>query len=168
MSHGPQHWKINWQGKDCHTVQRITTNITWSSSKVFFGSSGRSPRSHDERQKTLLQEEVASTKRNLMSVGGHTDTPVDLDTSGNVDEKRPCLDNSQTVLMRTPTQDEFVECWIVVTQTYLIWWEARRVYAPISCTEHLFWGILHNLLWWNWVNSKEPKLCVHRKRDRQE
>ncbi len=31
MSYGSQHWKSNWQGQDCHTVQRITTNITWSS-----------------------------------------------------------------------------------------------------------------------------------------
>ena len=82
MSHGPQHWKSNCQGKDCLTVQRITTNII----------------------------EVASTKRNLMSVGGHTDTPADLVVAGNTDAKCPCL-NVQTVLMRTPTQTEFVECW---------------------------------------------------------
>ncbi len=31
MSYGSQHWKSNWQGKDCRTVQRITTNIVWSS-----------------------------------------------------------------------------------------------------------------------------------------
>jgi hypothetical protein len=31
MSYGSQHWKSNWQGKDCRTVQRITTNIAWSS-----------------------------------------------------------------------------------------------------------------------------------------
>ena len=46
-----------------------------------------------------------------MSVGGHADTPVDLVAAGNADAKRPCLDNGQTVLMRTPTQSEFVECW---------------------------------------------------------
>ena len=45
-----------------------------------------------------------------MSVGGHSDTPVDLVTSGNTDVKRPCLDNGR-VLMRTPTQVVFVECW---------------------------------------------------------
>jgi hypothetical protein len=44
---------------------------------------------------TFFQEETASAKRKLMSVGG----------------KRPCLGNGQTVLMRTPTQAEFVECW---------------------------------------------------------
>ena len=43
-SHGPQHWKNKWQGKDCHTVQRITTNIVWSSSKPFFGSADRKTR----------------------------------------------------------------------------------------------------------------------------
>ena len=46
-----------------------------------------------------------------MSVGGHADTPVDLVGGGNADVNRPCLVNGQTVLMRTPTQDEFVECW---------------------------------------------------------
>jgi hypothetical protein len=61
---------------------------------------------------TLLQEEDASAKRKLMSVGGCADTPLDLVATGNVDGKRLCLDNGQTVLMRTPTQAEFVECWI--------------------------------------------------------
>ena len=45
-------------------------------------------------------------------VGGCTDTHVDLVTTGNTDEKYPCLGNGQTVLTRTPTQPEFVECWI--------------------------------------------------------
>ena len=49
-----------------------------SSSKEFFGSVDRNPRVHDEWQKTLIQEETESAKRNLMSVGGHDDTPVDL------------------------------------------------------------------------------------------
>ena len=62
-------------------------------------------------RQTLLAEENASAKRNLMSVGGCVDTPVDVDTAGNTDGKRPCLGNGQTVLMRTPTQAEFVECW---------------------------------------------------------
>ena len=62
-------------------------------------------------RQTLLTEANASAKRSLMSVGGCGDTPVDLDTSGNADGKRPCLGNGQTVLMRTPTQVEFVECW---------------------------------------------------------
>jgi hypothetical protein len=62
-------------------------------------------------RQTLLAEVNTSTKRNLMSVGGCADTPVDVDESGNADGKRPCLGNGQTVLMRTPTQTEFVECW---------------------------------------------------------
>ena len=62
-------------------------------------------------RQTLLAEENASAKRNLMSVGGCADTPVDVDAAGNADGKRPCLGNGQTVLMRTPTQAEFVECW---------------------------------------------------------
>jgi hypothetical protein len=62
-------------------------------------------------QNTLFQEATTSAKRNLISVGGCTDTPLDLTTGGNTDGKRPCLGNGQTVLMRTPTQDEFVECW---------------------------------------------------------
>ena len=60
---------------------------------------------------TLLQEAAASAKRNLISVGGCADTPLDLAAGGNADGKRPCLGNGQTVLMRTPTQAEFVECW---------------------------------------------------------
>ncbi len=60
---------------------------------------------------TFLPEANSSAKRNLMSVGGCVDTPVDVDTAGNTDGKRPWLGNGQTVLMRTSTQDEFVECW---------------------------------------------------------
>ena len=60
---------------------------------------------------TLLVTAAASSKRYLMSVGGCADTPVDLVAAGNADEKRPCLGNRQTVLTRTPTQAEFVECW---------------------------------------------------------
>ncbi len=30
-----------------------------------------------------------------------------------------------------------------------------------------FLVIRHNLLWWNWLNSKEPKLCVQRKGERE-
>ncbi len=67
---------------------------------------------HRERdKKNLLPEETTSTKRNLLLVGGCTDTPVDLVVEGNVDVKSPCLGNGQTVLMRTPTHTEFVECW---------------------------------------------------------
>ena len=62
-------------------------------------------------KKTFLVEEVASATRNLLSVGGHADTPVDLIAVGTADVKRPCLGNGQTVLIRTPYQDEFVECW---------------------------------------------------------
>ena len=62
-------------------------------------------------KKTLLAETNASAKRNLISVGGCADTPVHVDTPGNADGKRPCVGNGQTVLMRTPTQVEFVECW---------------------------------------------------------
>jgi hypothetical protein len=62
-------------------------------------------------KKTLLAEANASAKRNLMSVGGCADTPVHVDVALNADGKHPCLGNGQTVLMRTPTQDEFVECW---------------------------------------------------------
>jgi hypothetical protein len=63
------------------------------------------------RQKTLLGGANASAKRNLISVGGCADTPVHVDAAGNADGNRPCLGNGQTVLMRTPTQAEFVECW---------------------------------------------------------
>jgi hypothetical protein len=67
--------------------------------------------SHGERQTDFALETNTSAKRNLMSVGGCVDTPVDVDTAGNADGKWPCLDNGQTVLMRTSTQAEFVECW---------------------------------------------------------
>jgi hypothetical protein len=46
-----------------------------------------------------------------MSVVGCADTPVDVDTTGNVDGKNPCLGNGQTLLMRTSTQVDFIECW---------------------------------------------------------
>jgi hypothetical protein len=59
-------------------------------------------------KKTLLAETTASAKRNLLSVGGHSHTPVDLIAVGNTDTKRPY---GQTVLIRIPTQAEFVECW---------------------------------------------------------
>ena len=62
-------------------------------------------------KKTLLAEADTSAKRNLLFVGGCADTPVDLVAGGNPDGKRPCLGNGQTVLTRTPTQAEFVECW---------------------------------------------------------
>ena len=91
-------------------MQRITTNVAWSSWKPFSGSVGRNPRM-DSDKKSLLAEVNASAKRNLMSVGGCADTPVDLVAGGNADGKRPCLGNGQTVLTRSPTQAEFVECW---------------------------------------------------------
>ena len=62
-------------------------------------------------KKTLLVKADASAKRNLISVGGCVDTPVDLVAPGNTDGTCPCLGNGKTVLMRTPTQAEFVECW---------------------------------------------------------
>ena len=62
-------------------------------------------------KKTLFAEANSSAKCNLISVGGCADTPVHVDGAGNTDGKRPCLVNGQTVLMRTPTQAEFVECW---------------------------------------------------------
>ncbi len=62
-------------------------------------------------KKTLLPEANASAKRNLIPVGGCADTPVHVDGAGNADGKRPCVRNGQTVLIRTPTQAEFVECW---------------------------------------------------------
>ena len=52
-------------------------------------------------KKTLLTEEAASAKRNLLSVEGHADTPADLIVVGNVNENRPCLDNGQTDLVTT-------------------------------------------------------------------
>jgi hypothetical protein len=63
---------------------------------------------------TLFQEATVSAKRNLILVGGCADTPLDLVAAGYADGTCPCLGNGQTVLMRTPTQSEFVECWIEV------------------------------------------------------
>jgi hypothetical protein len=62
-------------------------------------------------KKTLRVEANVSAKRNLISAGGCADTPVDIDAARNADGKRPCLGDGQTVLMRTPTQVQFVECW---------------------------------------------------------
>ena len=47
-------------------------------------------------KKTLLAEADTSAKRNLISVGGFADTPVDLVAAGNADGKRPCLGNGKT------------------------------------------------------------------------
>jgi hypothetical protein len=47
-------------------------------------------------KKTLLSEENASAKRNLISVGGCPDTPVHVDAAGNADGNHPCLGNGQT------------------------------------------------------------------------
>ncbi len=62
-------------------------------------------------KKSLLAEEDASKKRNLMTVGGHTDNPVDLCVEDNTDVKRQCLGKGQTILTKQPRQDEFEECW---------------------------------------------------------
>ena len=51
------------------------------------------------------------SKRNLISGGGCADTLVNLVVTGNADGNHTCLGNGKSVLMRTPTQDEFVECW---------------------------------------------------------
>ena len=58
-----------------------------------------------------VQAEIRAHMDSDTSVGGCADTPVHVDAAGNADGKRPCLGNGQTVLMRTPTQAEFVECW---------------------------------------------------------
>jgi hypothetical protein len=78
-------------------------------------------------KKTLLEGAAASPKSKHMSVGGHADTPVDLVTAGNADAKHPCLGNGQTVLMRTPTQAEFVECW---SETII------RTGIPLAVVDH--------------------------------
>ncbi len=66
-----------------------------------------------------------------MSVGGCADTPVHVDVVENADEKRPCLGNGQTVLMRTPTQPEFVECWSEAI--------IRNGLPPALVDDPLFW-----------------------------
>ena len=98
-------------------MQRITTNVASPSDSRgphrnrFLQVQAEIRARMTSDKKTLLAEVNASTKRNLISVGGCADTPVHVDAAGNVDGKRPCLGNGQTVLMRTPTQAEFVECW---------------------------------------------------------
>jgi hypothetical protein len=62
-------------------------------------------------KKSLLAEEDASTKRNLMTVGGHADNAVDLCVEDNTDAKRQCLGKGQTMLTKQPIQAEFEECW---------------------------------------------------------
>jgi hypothetical protein len=62
-------------------------------------------------KKSLLTEEDASKKHNLMVVGGHADNDVDLCAEDNADAKRPCLGKGQTMLTKQPSQDEFEECW---------------------------------------------------------
>ncbi len=75
MSHGPHHYKsINWQGKACGSVCRITINITCPEQNPFLDSTSRAA--------------DASKKRNLMAVGGQADNDVDLCEEDNVDTKR--------------------------------------------------------------------------------
>jgi hypothetical protein len=62
-------------------------------------------------KKSLLVEEDASKKRNLMEVGGHADNDVDLCAQDNSDAKRQCLGKGQTMLTKQPSQAEFEECW---------------------------------------------------------
>jgi hypothetical protein len=56
-------------------------------------------------------ESRASNKRNLMTVGGHTDHAVDLCGEDSADGKRQCLHKGQTMLTKSPSQVEFQECW---------------------------------------------------------
>jgi hypothetical protein len=60
-------------------------------------------------RQTLVVESNASAKRKLMSVRGCVDTPVDVDTAGNADGKRPCVVNGQTVLMRESSLRESLD-----------------------------------------------------------
>ena len=57
---------------------------------------------------TLLAEANASAKRNLMSVGGCADTPVDLVAGGNADGKRPCRDMLPCTQLLLQWTDNFV------------------------------------------------------------
>ena len=54
-------------------------------------------------KKTLLAEADASKKRNLILVGGYSDTAVDLCGEGNADAKRQCLGKGQTMLTKPPS-----------------------------------------------------------------
>ena len=66
--------------------------------------------------------------------------------------------------------------WIVVTHTYsyrsvgLLSVKTHK-YGHITCTQqvqHLFWVILHSLLWWNWLNSKSTQtVCPEKVREKE-
>jgi hypothetical protein len=62
-------------------------------------------------KKSLMEEGDTSKKRNLILVGGHVDKTVDLCGEVNVDTKFQCLVKGQTMLTKTPRQDEVEECW---------------------------------------------------------
>jgi hypothetical protein len=62
-------------------------------------------------KKSLFASVDASNKRKLMTVGGHTDHPVDLCGEDSADGKCQCLGKGQTVLTKPPSQVEFQECW---------------------------------------------------------
>ena len=55
-------------------------------------------------KKSLLPAADASKQRNLMVVGGHSDTAVDLCGEDNADAKRQCLGKGQTMLTKSPRQ----------------------------------------------------------------
>jgi hypothetical protein len=62
-------------------------------------------------KKSLLASADTSNKRNLMTVGGHTDHAVDLCGEDSADGNRQYLGKGQTMLTKPPRQAEFQECW---------------------------------------------------------
>jgi hypothetical protein len=62
-------------------------------------------------KKSFLGSEDVSKKRNLMTVGGHTDYDVDLCGQDNVHTKCQNLGKGQTILTKSPRQVEFEGCW---------------------------------------------------------
>jgi hypothetical protein len=53
-------------------------------------------------KKSLLSAVDASKQRNLMVVGGHSDTARDLCGEDNADAKHQCLDQGESMLTKTP------------------------------------------------------------------
>jgi hypothetical protein len=79
MSYGSQHWKSNWQGKGVAPCKESTPTSCGPHRKRFLEVKAEIQTHMESDKNTLLQEEDVSAKRNLMSVGGCADTPLDLD-----------------------------------------------------------------------------------------
>ncbi len=112
-SNGPQHFEINdWQRKGCRNVCAESQSTSRGPKRTCFLVVQTAILTKMQcDKKSLLASADASNKRNLMTVGGHTDHVVDLCGEDSADGKGQCLGKGQTMVTKPPSQAEFQECW---------------------------------------------------------